>query len=333
MPACLNVSSIGRTTPFFTQSARSPAVPHPKSGALPVAAAESTFVPYWSSGTTSSRICSPLSLWAALKLSIICFQTSPSEAVSQLQCTISRSLPMTAGTPANFFATAAPANPPISFRAVRRFMRDAMFSPSFSPVPLRRSPPWGALLRQHAAPEEDLGDLAHVRVKPRALADLDRAGAGQVDPHDLVDPPGPRAHDDHAVGQLDGLRDAVGDEEHGLPALHPQPLKIDPELVPRQGIERAQRLVHQDERGIVHQGAAERRPLLHAARQLVRQPPLEVGEPHRREQAACPLQVVSGAEPAHLYLEEHVAEDIPPLGQRGGLKHDPHVGPRSPHAG
>ena len=72
-------------TPSFAHCARCPAVPQPKSGALPVAAAARTFVTYCSSGITSILICTPLSLWASLKLSIIFCQTSPSEAESQLQ--------------------------------------------------------------------------------------------------------------------------------------------------------------------------------------------------------------------------------------------------------
>src|SRR5437016_11512916 len=42
-------------------------------------------------------ICSPVALLAVLNASIICCQTSPSEAVSQLQCTISVVLPAAAG--------------------------------------------------------------------------------------------------------------------------------------------------------------------------------------------------------------------------------------------
>ena len=76
-------------TPSRAICARWPAVPQPKSGALPVAAAARTLVTYCSSGTNSMLIWTPLSLWASLKFSIILAQTSPSEAASQLQWTIS----------------------------------------------------------------------------------------------------------------------------------------------------------------------------------------------------------------------------------------------------
>ena len=82
-------SSSGTITPSFAILARRPAVPQPKSGALPVTEAARTLVTYCSSGTTSILIWTPLPLWASLKLSIIFAQTSPSEAASQLQCTIS----------------------------------------------------------------------------------------------------------------------------------------------------------------------------------------------------------------------------------------------------
>src|SRR5947199_2676739 len=76
-------------TPSLASLARWPAVPQPKSGARPVATEASTLVTYCSSDTTSILIWTPLSLWASLKASIIFCQTSPSEAASQLQWTIS----------------------------------------------------------------------------------------------------------------------------------------------------------------------------------------------------------------------------------------------------
>ena len=66
-------------TPSFAHCALSRGTPA-EVRALPVAAAARTFVTYCSSGITSILICTPLSLWASLKLSIIFCQTSPSEA-------------------------------------------------------------------------------------------------------------------------------------------------------------------------------------------------------------------------------------------------------------
>src|SRR5260221_13592141 len=86
-PAPLASSSSGTVTWSRANCACWPAVPQPKSGALPVAAEARILVVYCSSGITSMRIWT--SLWASLKFLIIWAQTSPSEAASQLQCTIS----------------------------------------------------------------------------------------------------------------------------------------------------------------------------------------------------------------------------------------------------
>src|SRR6185436_5640258 len=49
----------------------------------------------------------------------------------------------------------------------------------------------------------------------------ERAGPLDLDLHVGQDPAGPRAHDDDAVGQIEGLVDLVRDEEDGLACLAP----------------------------------------------------------------------------------------------------------------
>ena len=74
-----------------------------------------------------------------------------------------------------------------------------------------------------------------------------------------------------------------------LPDAH----QLEGQLLARQRVERAERLVHQQDVGIVHQRAADAGALLHAAGQLARILALEAGEADEREQVARAL--ASGA--------------------------------------
>ena len=57
----------------------------------------------------------------------------------------------------------------------------------------------------------------------------------------------------------------------GEVALAPDAQQLERHVVARHGVERAERLVHQQQRRVEQQGAAQRGALLHAARQLARQ--------------------------------------------------------------
>ncbi len=58
---------------------------------------------------------------------------------------------------------------------------------------------------------------------------------------------GARAHHEDPVGEPDRLLHAVRDEEHRGPAAQPQRFQVGAHLQPRQRIERAERLVHQED--------------------------------------------------------------------------------------
>ena len=73
-------------------------------------------------------------------------------------------------------------------------------------------------------------------------------------------------------------RGRMGDEHDGLAPLEPDALQLDVHGLAGQRVERAERLVHQEERGIVDERAHERDALLHAARQLPRVAVLEALE-------------------------------------------------------
>ncbi len=118
------------------------------------------------------------------------------------------------------------------------------------------------------------------RTKPGKERVLLIAGA---DVHDAGDAAwiGPQ-HDD-AIGQEHGLVHVVGDE-HGsaaLPAHHPRELFLQPQ--PGQRIQRAKRLIEQQEARLVHQRPRDGNPLRHAARKLRRPGAREAGESHQIE--------------------------------------------------
>src|SRR2546425_1029687 len=95
--------------------------------------------------------------------------------------------------------------------------------------------------------------------------------------------------------------------------------------------EGAERLIHQQERGIVDQGAADGHPLLHPARELAGMLRLEAGEPNQPDEVerdrAMPLDVA----PEHLDRKQHVVEDVAPVQQHWSLERDADVFARAAH--
>ena len=100
---------------------------------------------------------------------------------------------------------------------------------------------------------------ADVLAEP-GVHDVERARARQVDPQVVHDPARARRHHEHPVGEEHRLGDRVGDEQHGLLPLHPDALQLDVHVLARHGVERAERLVHQQHGRIVDQGADDARP-------------------------------------------------------------------------
>ena len=77
----------------------------------------------------------------------------------------------------------------------------------------------------------------------------------------------PRRHQDDAVGQGQRLAEIVGDEQHGLALALPQAQQHRVHVELGVGVERAERLVHQEDFGSGNQRAHQRHALAHAARQ------------------------------------------------------------------
>jgi hypothetical protein len=106
-----------------------------------------------------------------------------------------------------------------------------------------------------------------------------RVGERHVD--DGADARRPRRHDDDARRQVDRLFHRVRDQHHrlalGLQHLQQQVLHGGARL----RVQRAERLVHQQEFGLHRIGARQRQPLPHAAGQVLGIVVGEIGQPHQ----------------------------------------------------
>ena len=132
------------------------------------------------------------------------------------------------------------------------------------------------LLAQHV-PEG--AELPGVLIR---LADPDDvARARELDRVHVLDAAGPARQDDDAVGEGDGLGQVVGDEDDGLALPGPEGQELGLEAELRVGVERAERLVHEEDLRLDDERADERHALAHSARQGRREDVLEPLEPHQ----------------------------------------------------
>jgi hypothetical protein len=96
----------------------------------------------------------------------------------------------------------------------------------------------------------------------------------------------------------------------------------------RLGVERAERLVHEQHRRVVREGARDRHPLHHPARELLRVHALEPAEPHPSQVAARELGPLRRRHPPESRPELDVLLDRQPREERVGLEDHPPVGAR-----
>ena len=90
------------------------------------------------------------------------------------------------------------------------------------------------------------------------------------------------------LDQRQRLAEVVGDEQHGLALALPD---LEQGLVHLElgvGVERAERLVHQEDLGLHDERAHQRHALAHAARQRAREAPAEAGEAGHLDRRARP---------------------------------------------
>ena len=132
----------------------------------------------------------------------------------------------------------------------------------------------------------------------------------QVDVDDLADAPGPRRHHEDPVGEEHRLGDAVGDEDDGLACSRPDAQQLEVHRLARHRVERAEGLVHQQQRRVVHERAAMRDALLHAARELVRVLVLEALEADQPQSARARAWRTRAVAAQDLDRQQHVVEHV-----------------------
>ncbi len=79
---------------------------------------------------------------------------------------------------------------------------------------------------------------------------------------------GPNRHDADPVGERYRLGDVVGHEHDGLAGALPDLQQHRMHAPPRQGVERSERLVHQQHLGLDRERARDLQALAHSAREL-----------------------------------------------------------------
>ena len=111
-----------------------------------------------------------------------------------------------------------------------------------------------------------------------------RRGPLDVDRVLLDDPTRPARQQHHPVAEAHRLAHVVGHEEHREAGLAPEPLELVVQHVAGHGVERAERLVHEQDVGLLRERARERDALAHAAGELVRALVAEGAEVHEVEE-------------------------------------------------
>ena len=129
------------------------------------------------------------------------------------------------------------------------------------------------------------------------------------------------AHQNDLVGHAHGFALVVGDIDHGDAELLLQRADFAPHLGAQLGVEIGQRLVHQADRRLGDDGAAERDALLLAAGQLRRLARQQRLEPEQRGDAGEPAGAIGRRHFAHAQAEQDVLLDRQMRKQRVGLKH------------
>ena len=133
----------------------------------------------------------------------------------------------------------------------------------------------GELRRQHVGGADEIGNEA----RPRPLIDIGR----RPDLDDLA-----VVEDGHAVGHRQCLALIVRDEDEGDAELLLQRLQLFLHLLPELEVERAERLVEQQDLRPVHQRAGERNALALAAGELRRAALLIAGKLDHGESGSSP---------------------------------------------
>ena len=205
-------------------------------------------------------------------------------------------------------------------------------------------------VRRIVAAERLANDRHEMEIR-LGLARLGRPLVGQVDVDDRRDPSRAGGHDHDPRRQEDGLGDRMRHEQDRRPGALPDLEQLHVHALAGHLVERTERLVHQQDRGIERERARDGDALLHATRQLPRivageVPQLDEGEhapPPARPRRALrrpddlERQLDVALRPVRQSnrigrLEDHAVVTVP-AGLGGGLAIDRHRARRSASSG
>src|SRR5919106_4765624 len=145
--------------------------------------------------------------------------------------------------------------------------------------------------------------------------------------NDLRDPRGAPGQDDDLVGDVDGLLDRMGHEDHGLALLAEQPQQVVLELAADLLVDGREGLVHQQDVGVHRERPGESDALAHPAGELVGVGVLEAREPHLVDIRPRGVLALLAGQPAQLQAEGDVAQHRRPRHQGEILEHERPVRP------
>src|SRR5207253_1298293 len=137
--------------------------------------------------------------------------------------------------------------------------------------------------------------------------------ARKIDRDKLDDPSRTRRHDSDVGREKDRLGDAVRDEHDGRPGLLPDPQQLDVQPLAGHLVERAEGLVHQEDRRLERERARDRDALLHPAGELPGIALLEPGELDEREHRLRSIRTSGPVLRAHFERQFDVALDRAPI--------------------
>ena len=150
-----------------------------------------------------------------------------------------------------------------------------------------------------------------------------------VDRHDGLHLSGLAAQRHDAVGEEHRLVDVMGDEQNGLPRFRLDADEIGLQCLAGRDVERAERLVHQQDRGLDGERARQRNALPLAARKLVRKALRGFAQADARERLLGAGFSLRACQRQLFQSETDVREDAPPRQQPRILEHHRHGAARA----
>ena len=192
----------------------------------------------------------------------------------------------------------------------------------------RRKPPHTVRPLANSSPSECQmreNSSAYCRVSRNATASRGRAKSTLKS---CFTRPGPGRHQDDAVGKGQRLAEIVGHEQHGLARVLPEIEQHRMHVELGVGIERAERLVHQQDFRLRDQGTHQRHALPHAARQRRRIEAAKAVEAGLVDRFLDPRAAFGSRDARELQRVADIALDRAPRKQRVLLEHVADMGDR-----